>query len=139
MVPLVTRRGTRVWQKMMMGVVRPTTRSGPITDHRGSTLAGLLIGPRFFFGPAPVSVELAEHIRGLAHRVRGLLPLARDPEAFHVEKDAIVHELLRLAGRYAPPRSRETMERQKRPTPVRTITVNGRLVTVQHKRANFSI
>jgi hypothetical protein len=86
-----------------------------------------------------VSVELAEHIRGLAQRVRRLLPLARDPEAFHVEKDAIVHELLRLAGRYAPPRRCETADGQRRPISVRTITINGRLVTVQHKRADFAI
>jgi hypothetical protein len=84
-----------------------------------------------------VSAELAEHIRGLARRVRRLLPLNHDPEAFHIEKDAIAHELLILAGRYGPPRSeprpsgRVVMKRQ--------IVVGGRLVTVQHKRADFSI
>jgi hypothetical protein len=85
-----------------------------------------------------MSVELAEHIRGLAQRVRRILPLARDPEAFHVEKDAIVHELLRLAGRYAPPRRSSNADRVS-VRQVRQITINGRLVTVQHKRADFSI
>ena len=34
----------------------------------------------------------------LAARVRRLCPDRRDPEAFHVEKDAIERELRRLAG-----------------------------------------
>lgn len=33
----------------------------------------------------------------LANRVRRLSPSHRDPEAFHVEKDAIAHSLRRLA------------------------------------------
>ena len=35
----------------------------------------------------------------LAARVRRLCPDRRDPERFHVEKDAIERELRRLAGR----------------------------------------
>ncbi len=40
----------------------------------------------------------------LANRVRRLCPDRRDPEAFHVEKDAIERELRRLAGRSPVPR-----------------------------------
>ena len=41
----------------------------------------------------------------LAARVRRLCPDRRDPEAFHVEKDAIERELRRLAGRGSIARS----------------------------------
>jgi hypothetical protein len=46
---------------------------------------------------APLSPELD----ALADRVRRLLPSHRDPEAFHVERDAIERALRRLA-RKAP-------------------------------------
>jgi hypothetical protein len=94
--------------------------------------------PAFFFGTSPVSVELAEHIRGLARRVRRLLPSARDPEAFHVEKDAIAHDLLRLAGDIAPER-RSSKAISGRMQTTTQIVVNGRLVTVQQRRHDFAI
>ena len=43
-------------------------------------------------------VTSADSIRELARRVIRLLPDRHDPEAFHVEKDAIAHELRRLAA-----------------------------------------
>jgi hypothetical protein len=84
-----------------------------------------------------LSVELAEHIRGLARRVRRLLPLARDPEAFHVEKDAIAHDLNRLAAGIAPERRSGKSIAGKLQTT--QIIVNGRLVTVQQRRHDFAI
>ncbi len=44
---------------------------------------------------AILALQLAE----LASRVRRLLPSRRDPEAFHLEKDEIAHELRRLADK----------------------------------------
>ena len=38
----------------------------------------------------------------LAARVRRLAPSRTDPEAFHIEKDAIEHELRRLARTWSP-------------------------------------
>lgn len=49
-------------------------------------------------GGAAVSPELD----ALADRVRRLVPSHRDPEAFHVEKDAIARALRRLARGAAP-------------------------------------
>jgi hypothetical protein len=42
-----------------------------------------------------LALQLAE----LAARVRRLLPSHRDPEAFHLEKDEIAHQLRRLADK----------------------------------------
>lgn len=39
---------------------------------------------------------LADALHDLAGRVRRLSPSHRDPEAFHVEKDLIAHELRRI-------------------------------------------
>jgi len=56
--------------------------------------------------------------------------MSSHPEAFHVEKDAIAHELLRLAGNIAPERGSSKVEPGIRVQTVRQITINGRLVTV---------
>jgi len=58
------------------------------------------------------------------------LRMSSHPEAFHVEKDAIAHELLRLAGNIAPERGSSKVEPGIRVQTVRQITINGRLVTV---------
>ena len=42
------------------------------------------------------------YLLSLADRVRRLLPSHRDPEAFHLEKAEIEHELRRLAAQRAP-------------------------------------
>jgi hypothetical protein len=42
---------------------------------------------------------LPDRLNSLAERVARLVPDRRNPEAFHVEKDAIRKELLRLASR----------------------------------------
>ena len=54
-------------------------------------------GGRADGGPA-----LSPELDALADRVRRLLPSHRDPEAFHVEKDAIARALRRLARGAAP-------------------------------------
>ena len=62
---------------------RPTTmRLGPKTELLRS--------------PSPAASERGVLI-SLANRVRRLCPDHRDPERFHIEKDAIEHELRQLA------------------------------------------
>lgn len=39
-----------------------------------------------------------DQLRALARRVIRLLPDRHDPEAFHIEKDEIAHDLRRLAA-----------------------------------------
>ena len=50
-------------------------------------------------GRADGGPTLSPELDALADRVRRLLPSHRDPEAFHVEKDAIAQALRRLARR----------------------------------------
>ena len=52
--------------------------------------------------PQPRSVGERGTLLQLAARVRRLCPDRRDPERFHVEKDAIERELRRLARTWGP-------------------------------------
>ena len=46
--------------------------------------------------------SVTDPLLALAARVRRLCPDRRDPERFHVEKDAIERELKRLARAWSP-------------------------------------
>ena len=61
-------------------------------------------------GPDLVLVDRATLLR-LAGMARRLCPDRRDPEHFHIEKDAIERALRRLAGRV--PASRPSSRRQR--------------------------
>ena len=83
-----------------------------------------------------MTVDLAEELRALCGRVRRLMPLSSNPEAFHIEKDQVCADLARLARKLDPSRERPQTGRIET---VEQVRVNGRLVTVQHRRASFRI
>jgi hypothetical protein len=66
-----------------------------------------------------------------------LLPSHRDPEAFHVEKDEIVRELLRAASKLDPKHG-VSVSRVAR-IKSRVTVVDGRNVTVQQRRLDFAV
>lgn len=52
-------------------------------------------------GPTPrLAIEIRDKLDQLSSRVRRLMPSARDPEAFHVERSEIARELQRLAEKF---------------------------------------
>jgi hypothetical protein len=135
-----------VRQEMMMGVLRQAfcahrrlTFFFTPCDRLTRDLTGGYpqSGPPFSLGHQPVSIELAEEIRGFALRVRRLLPRRDDPERFGIEQDGIVRDMLHLAAQLAPRKRGAGATRIK--SIESHIRINGRTVAVQRRRADFSL
>jgi hypothetical protein len=90
--------------------------------------------------------DVAAALRALANRARYLpAPSACKPECFHEQRDELAHDIQQLAERIKPS-TVEERRHQRRAQSGRTVTtqqgtfvVNGRRVTVLHRRAAFAI
>ncbi|BCP53803.1 hypothetical protein K32_24200 [Kaistia sp. 32K] len=72
----------------------------------------------------------AAELRAIVDRVRRLMPMRRDPEAFHVERDAVAVRLLAIANQLDPSPSAQIRRAEKLPVQPGLIRRNGRIIPV---------